>query len=64
MENLSFILWICLFPLSYTIDKYYSTKIRKLTLEKEPEESVQKLTAFIILFVLIFVAWLIYVPTT
>lgn len=50
MENLDFVLWVCLWPLACTLDRYLHTKIRTMTGEQEPSEEAR---AFMALFSII-----------
>lgn len=54
MENIAFILWMCLWPITCTIDSYWSAKKRLITGEEMPSKITQ---AFMVLIqVIIWVA--------
>ena len=59
MENLSFILWMCLWPLTCSIDSYFSAKTRQISGEKNPNSFEKFGVALIQLTIWIMVAKLL-----
>lgn len=60
MEHISFILWVCLFPIACTIDSYWSEKKRLMIGEEKPSKSIQGFTALINLILWVVVAILLF----
>lgn len=59
MQNIAFILWLCLWPITCTIDSYWSAKKILMTGEDMPSKSMQGFTALIQLIIWIAVAKLL-----
>jgi len=56
MENIYLILWICLWPIAYTIDSYINSKRRMMTGERMPSEEARALSSLISIIIWIVVA--------
>ena len=60
MEHISFILWVCLFPIAFTIDSYWAEKKRLMTGEEKPSKSIQGFTALINIIIWVVIAILLF----
>lgn len=61
MENLTFILWMVLYPISTSISSYLKEKTRKEKGEGKYKESTYVICSLIYLFVYVFIARKLYV---
>ncbi len=60
MENISFVLWLVLWPLSYDVSKYMGAKINQINNIVKQETGPDPFTTIVFIGVWVFVAILLY----
>lgn len=62
MENIAFVLWLCLFPLTSSVSDYLSAKRRKLLNKEDFSDTVNAYSALIMILIWFVVGTMLYVP--
>ena len=62
MENIVFVLWLCLFPLTTSISDYFSAKRRKFLNKEDFSDTVNAYSSFIMILIWLTVGVILYVP--